>query len=145
MFFPDPLLPDTFTRNFKIPSKAVLSKQSQPFHVDAQTPGVLNEPLKAFAKSRGKVDVKLSFDGGKLATGYGKKLGEEDLGGYEEPSTLQERKLRLDEELQICLSLKKTFPQSANPNNVVNFSKEDKALIIKGMTVLSVHIKELRV
>ena len=59
---------------------------------------------------------------------------------------LQERKLRLDEELQIFLSIKETCPQSVNPSNVVNFSNEDKALvIIKRMTVLSVRIKELRI
>ena len=113
--------------------------------MDAQTPGILNEPLKAFAKSRGKIDVKLSFDGKKLATGYGNKLGEEDIGGFEEPPTLQERKLRLEKEQQIFLLLKEHFPQSANSNNVVHFSNEDKELIIKGMTVLSVRIKELRI
>ena len=44
--------------------------------------------LDAFTSQHQSEDVKISIDGKRIATGFG-KMGEEDLGGFEAKPTLQ--------------------------------------------------------
>ena len=47
------------------------------------------------------MDCKICIDGKKLAVGFGKKLGDEDLAGHEERPTLMERQVLHNSELDI--------------------------------------------
>ena len=85
--------------NFAVPSDSILQRESNVYRLDLNCPGILQHSLDAFAKAHAGKDCKLSMDGKKLAYGFGKKLGEEDLGGYEEGPTLAERRGELEEHM----------------------------------------------
>ena len=59
-----------------MPSDRVMEKAGKDFKVDAEHPGVLKKTLDFFSSLHENEDVKLAFDGKKLALGFGEKLGE---------------------------------------------------------------------
>ena len=85
------MTPNECKLNFIVPSDTILEREGNKFQVDAQQPGILTSVITSFAQSYTKPEVKLAFDGKKIANGFGNKLGEEDLGGHEEKHTLRER------------------------------------------------------
>ena len=107
--------------NFFLGYKAgnlVLSK----FRVDADSPGILEIPLDTFSQEKSGQKVKLSVDGKKIATEFGRKLGGR-LEWYEESPTLNERKLRHEAEkknlhnvLDIVQKSEKEDIAAPNPN-----------------------------
>ena len=90
--------PELCSINFAVPSDPVLKAASKQYTGDAKNPGFLNHSLDAFSKAHHNKDVKISIDGKKLASGFGKRLGEEDLCGFETKPTLSDRRLRFEEE-----------------------------------------------
>ena len=92
--------------NFAVPSRPILDKQSEKYKINAETPGILKGALDAFVESKGKdVECKISIDGKKLAYGFGRHLGDEDLGGFESSPTLNDRKIRSASELETTKEL----------------------------------------
>ncbi|CAC5357935.1 unnamed protein product [Mytilus coruscus] len=90
--------PEECKIDFAVPSDPILCKHTAKYTLDAAKPGLLDLSLKIVSeKLKGEKDVKLSIDGKKLASGFG-KLGNEDLGGHETAPILQERQVRLDAE-----------------------------------------------
>ena len=67
--------------NFAVPSDTVLYIAGLQYKSDTTKPGVIFQMLRQFAECKSEKDVKLSLDGKKISIGFGKKLGEEDLGG----------------------------------------------------------------
>ena len=92
------LIPENCRINFVVPCDEVLRNELSKFRVDADSPGILEIPLDIFSQENSGRDVTLSVDGKKIATGFGRKLAEEDLNGYEESPTLNDRKLRHEAE-----------------------------------------------
>lgn len=74
--------------NFAVPHPKVLRKTSKPFESDASKPGPLHEPAMLYGEFHKGEDGQLKLDGKKIAYGFGKNLGDEDLDGHEEPPTL---------------------------------------------------------
>ena len=84
-----------------VPSDTILKRGSGIYRFEASKPGLLPSILEAFADQQVKQDVKLVLDGKEVAVGFGKVLGEEDLGGFEEKPTLVQRQDRLTEEMSM--------------------------------------------
>lgn len=95
--------------NFAVPSDPVLSKAAAPYRDDATEPGILTLTLDAFAKTHQSKDVKLSIDGKRLANGFG-RVGDEDMMGHEASPTLNEKKQRLKDELNLVQSVISSLP-----------------------------------
>ena len=91
--------------HFAVPSMRVLQRESDKYKVNVSSPGIIHDSLDAFSAIHPNKEVKLSIDGKKIAYGYGKKLGEEDLGGFEEEPKLEERKAELNSEIKTVESL----------------------------------------
>ena len=96
-----PVKPQECGINFIVPSDNILKREGDLYRTEASKPGILKTTLELFAKTQSNPDVKLAFDGKKIAMGFGKSLGEEDLGGYEEKPTLEEREQRLKREISL--------------------------------------------
>ena len=88
-----------------VPSNPILTKELSKYTLDAVNPGLLRIPLDSFAANNAEKDVKLSIDGKKIALGL-REAGDENLGGYEVAPTLQERKTRLENEIQNISNMK---------------------------------------
>ena len=82
--------------NFAVPSLPILQRESDRFKVDVIKPGIMDRGLHAFAEVNTVQDCTLAIDRKKIAFGYGKKLGEEDLCGFEDEPTLSERQAELE-------------------------------------------------
>ena len=86
--------------NFAVPSSKVLLRESNKYKFIAEQPGILKGSLETFREYKGDYkECKISFDEKKCAPGFGKKLGDEDIGGFEHPPTLRERQDRLEKVL----------------------------------------------
>ena len=75
--FSECLTPDQFSLNFAVPSLNSLHKLSKKYDLDAAKPGFLEEALNLFSDRNQNKDIKLAFDGKKLAYGIGHSLGED--------------------------------------------------------------------
>lgn len=131
--------------NFAVPSDPVLSKAAAPYRDDATEPGILNLTLDAFAKTHKSKDVKLSIDGKRLAIGFG-RVGDEDMMGHEASPTLNEKKQRLKDELNLVQIVISSLPDDDLHNQQsLNMQEKDKknALLII-ISNMSSRIKELR-
>ena len=93
------LTPDDCKSNFVVPSDSTLEKFAADHNLEAAKPGVLKTTLDAFSTAKEGVQCKLSLDGKKITTGFGKKMGDGDLAGHETPPTLLERQARLYKEI----------------------------------------------
>ena len=94
--------------NFAVPSERTLSKHVSKDTVDANKPGIIGNSMQTFANAYPGVDCKISIDGKKIAYGFGKRLGDEDLCGHEDVPTLHDRQLQYDTEKELMTSLEKT-------------------------------------
>lgn len=122
-----------------------MSKAAAPYRDDATEPGILTLTLDAFAKSHQSKDVKLSIDGKRLAIGFG-RIGDEDMMGHEASPTLNEKKQRLKDELNLVQSVISSLPDDDLHNQQsFNMQEKDKknALLIT-ISNMSSRIKELR-
>ena len=134
--------------NFCVPSKNILNRESNKFRISAENPGIISDALDTFATSKRKgTSCKISIDGKKLAYGFGKKLGDEDIGGFEPKPTLKDRTERLDNELSSI----KSVVDSLNTLNDSDLSQLDSAVkstlatnIKAVINTLSVRCRELR-
>ena len=95
------MFPEDFDINFAVPSDNSLMKEAKRFRVEADKPGILHNTLDNFVEQNRGIDCKICIDGKKLAVGFGKKLGDEDMAGHEEPPTLLERQAHHKSELDI--------------------------------------------
>ena len=69
-----PIKPEACHLNFVVPASRILIREGEQFRLDASKPGVLSGVLQDFAKVQKKPDVKLCFDGKKIASGFGKVI-----------------------------------------------------------------------
>lgn len=82
--------------NSAVPSVSVFNKDlSQPM-----LPGFFLKSINELASYFGKRPIKIGVDGKKIAQGKGKNMGDIDCWGFETPPTLEDRKLRLQNELE---------------------------------------------
>lgn len=95
--------------NFAVPSDPVLSKAAAPYRDDDTEPGILTLTLAAFAITHQSKDVKLSIDGKRLAIEFG-RVGDEDMMGHEASPTLNKKKQRLKDELNLVQSVISSLP-----------------------------------
>ena len=100
---------------------------------DAEKPGFLNISFDAFAKVHQNEDVKISIDGKKLASRFGKELGEGDLCGFETKPTLSKRKPIFQEEMSTLKAAKNDADRTST-----------KAALLISISILSVRVKDLR-
>ncbi len=131
---------------FVVPGDKTLAKEGKQYSIYAEKPGVVKKALKMFAEIHRGKDIKTAFDGKKLNEGYGKNMGEEDLGGFETSPTLEERRERLEKELSIINKLLETLTdkmiQDTDLDNVSKCTFVNSSVKIIG--ILSQRIKELR-
>ena len=142
----DRITPQQCKINFIVPSDRVLQRESAVYKMDSSKPGLLSIPLDEFSNNHQGQDVKLSVDGKKIAVGYG-DLGEEDLGGLEQPPTLSERKDRLASETATLKEIKITLgtENTESMNRLEDDVKEAlRRLLLKSITNMSTRIKEIR-
>ena len=125
--------------NFLVPSDPILVKEASKFRLDASKPGLLEISLDAFATQHKGDDVKLSIDGKRIATGFG-KMGEEDLGGFESKPTLQERQARLASEIKNLDECREVISENQNRGDIDTI----RGAFCIAISHLSVRIKELR-
>lgn len=94
--------------NFAVPSERTIHSYGQKYKIQATDPGILDNSLDAFGKAKPGIYCKVSIDGKKLAYGFGKHLGDENLCGHEDAPTLKDRQERFEHELTVIreLSLK---------------------------------------
>ncbi|CAG2209236.1 unnamed protein product [Mytilus edulis] len=141
--------PEECKINFAVPSDPVLCKHSAKYTLDAAKPGLLDLSLNIVSEKLKGKDVKLSIDGKKLASGFG-KLGDEDLGGHETAPTLQERQVRLDAERKEFDTKKEIVKKATSDgkSRMDDFDAVDKITIknafLVSITNLSRRVKELR-
>ena len=132
--------------NFIVPSDKVLQRESAVYKMDSSHPGLLKISLDAFSNENAGQDVKLSMDGKKLSIGFG-ELGEEDLGGLEEPPTLKDRKERIANEIETLGEIKVTL-EMHNVQSLINLDPDVKSslrkLLIVSISNMSHRIKEIR-
>ena len=110
-----------------------LQAASKEYTEDAETTGFLNISFDAFAKFHQNEDVKISIDGKKLASRFGKEFGEEDLCGFETKPTLSERKLRFQEEMYTLEAAKNDADRTST-----------KAALLISIAIWSVRVIKLR-
>ena len=113
-------------------------------------PGVLKFTLDACAKSHPGNDCKIAIDGKKIAYGFGKLLGDEDLCGHEDAPTLTERKQRLENEQQEVSGIGKLVGEQMLATQDISelddtHSAAIKSKLLTTITILSNHVKELRI
>ena len=72
-------------------------------------PGVISDAINSFYEIHSEKDVKISIDCKNHSLGCGKNLGEEDLRGFEEHPTLEDRKEELRDELKLVNDLYDKF------------------------------------
>jgi hypothetical protein len=101
----DNIAPRDCRIKFVVSSNPILTKESSKYTLDAENPGLLKIPLDSFAANNAEKDVKRSIDGKQIALGL-REAGDENLGGYEVAPTLQERKTRLENEIQNISNMK---------------------------------------
>ena len=133
--------------NFAVPSDRILQRESDKFRLDVKNPGLIRKGLEAFAAINTGNDCKVSFDGKKIAYGFGRHLGEEDLSGFEEAPTLKDRQCRLQLELEKISVLQDDVSEMMS--NSLNDMDEDGRIplsdSLKGViTILSKRLSELR-
>ena len=137
------------TFNFAVPSEKTLSAHTKDFKVDASKPGVLECALDAFAKAHPDADCKLSLDGKKLAYGFGKVLGDEDLDGNEEKPTLLERQTAFNNEQKDIQSVGDYVSHQLLAEETLQTLVESerevlKSKLLSSIGILSRHVKDLR-
>ena len=134
--------------NFAVPSRSVLFKAGAAYKTNTKNPGIIGDLLHCFAQSNIGKDVKLSMDGKKITIGFGKHLGEEDLGGFEEAPTLSDRKQRLEHELDLVRNImEKLVEMSIDGERYASSDYEKSELrqnILETIEILSTRIKEQR-
>jgi len=87
--------PTTSTINFAVPSMQTLVQDK----LAPIFPGVIKETISTIADNIPSKMVKLGIDGKKISRGKGKTMGDIDCWGFEAKPSLQERKHRLELEL----------------------------------------------
>lgn len=99
--------------NFAVPSEKTIQNHASKYRLCAASPGILQNSLDSFATAKPASDCKLSIDGKKIAYGFGKHLGDEDLCGHEDSPTLKERKDIFEAEMKVIASLRSELMTSA--------------------------------
>ena len=135
--------------NFAVPSDRILRRESDKYKISAEEPGLIPEALSSFkeAKGDGSVQCKISIDGKKLAYGFGKKLGDENMGGHEDTPTLKERISRHENELASTQVLINNLLQMGDSNlETINHESKNELIVSlkEQIAFLSNRIKELR-
>lgn len=129
-------------RTFAVPSLKTLQHNCESFRIDLEKTGMIKEGVGLFAKIH-KGDVKICLDGKKIAYGFGRRFGDEDLSGHEESPTLEERKQRLQIEMSVIEKV-----DSFLENLDVEFISES-ALSVADLrelvVILSNRVKDLRI
>ena len=133
--------------NFAVPSNPILSKESAKYTIGAGSPGILTASLDAFADNNTGKDVKISIDGKKIAFGLGNS-GDENLGGFENSPTLQQRKDRVDTETNNLTVASSYVENNVNKGAVSVNDVRDNNTLKKGLLLaishLSARVQELR-
>lgn len=93
--------------NFAVPTEKTLAKHVSKSKINADHPGVLQHSVETFANAYGEVDCKISLNGKKIAYGFGKKIGDENICGHEEPPTLPERQKKYENEQGLIAAIEK--------------------------------------
>jgi hypothetical protein len=145
----DNIAPRDCRIKFVVPSNPILTKESSKYTLDAENPGLLRIPLDSFAANNAEKDVKRSIDGKQIALGLG-EAGDENLGGYEVAPTLQERKTRLENEIQNISNMKSKielqsidgFQSMKDLDDVDTAMLKESSLV--AITHMSKRIQELR-
>ena len=83
--------------NFVIPDVKILCEEVKKTQMTCDKPGVIQEILELVHPEKSH---KITIDGKKINSGFGKIFGDEDLYSHEVPPTLQDRQERLKAELQ---------------------------------------------
>ena len=115
--------------NFAVPSDPVLNQESSKYRTDVSTPGIISQSLTIFSTVHKGKDCKLSIDGKKLAYIFGKKYGEEDLGGHEASPTLKERLETLNNDLKHLDDVNTYLKNCEDPN--INSIESGKNTLIE--------------
>ncbi|CAH1799200.1 unnamed protein product [Owenia fusiformis] len=140
---------DVFGKNFAVPSDRIIEEKSARFKDIMETPGLCKDVIKEFANVHKGEDIKISIDGKKIAIGFGKKLGDEDLNGNEPQPTLKARQNRLKEEVQLIESLKEiTQEMMTDDVEVTSLTRNQRdslrEQLLKVIHIISDRIREMR-
>ena len=87
--------------NFVVPNRQVIREEITNAGLNCDQPGVLEGNIKVFAESNSNISCKICIDGNKISSGFGKKLGDVNLFGYEENPTLETSQKKLTEKLDL--------------------------------------------
>ena len=71
-----------------------------------ESPGILFDNIQSFSAKISDTSCKLCFDGTKIASGFGKHLGEVDMFGWEGPPTLKYKMKQVSRELETIEKMK---------------------------------------
>ena len=123
--------PHTSKINFAVPRQKVTEALSSTLPATDISPGIIEHLLNTFAEqSRPDETFKICLDGKKINSSVSGSMGDVDLFGFEASPTLVEKKMRLDEELNLvkktdlkinhlqsctCISLCTLFPSISVP------------------------------
>jgi len=88
--------------NVAVPAISVLRNEVKTHTLDCSKPGIMDKNIDLLTCDKDVKCFKINIDGKKIATGFGKTLGDVDLFGHEQSPTLEERKMCLASEEQ-CL------------------------------------------
>ena len=133
--------------NFVVPSDHTLRKADAIYKLDASETGVLKQSLTAFANVNNGRDCKLSIDGKKISIGYGDKFGDEDLDGHESPPTLNQRKYRLDQELETLQTMNNDLTRlgEVDPTKLTHtLQSKLKSSLLDLIPIISYRIRQLK-
>ena len=87
--------------NFVVPSQDVLNREvKQVVATQCESPGILSDNIQSFSAKISDTSCKLCFDGEKIASGFGKHLGEVDMFGWEGPPTFKDKMKQVSRELE---------------------------------------------
>ena len=82
--------------NFVVPDRKLLQKEIESINIHCGRPGIIEKNIKNFSTVGSHKSYKICFDGKKITPGYGQKLGEVDLFGFESEPTCLQRHQRLE-------------------------------------------------
>lgn len=146
------LLPQNSDINFVVPNRHSLVHEISEGSVRCDKPGILEKNIEIFSEVNAGNSCKICLDGKKIATGFGKKLGDVDLFGHEEKPTLEERETRIESEKSCIEKVSKflsleTLKGILKVNEIVlspTKSMELLTLLHDVRLILSERLKELR-
>ena len=134
--------------NFAVPDVKILREHVKKHSWNCSYPGIIKSNIKLFQGEAERKSFKLSIDGKKIASGFGKDLGDVDLFGHEPSPTLQERKTRHEKEkndVHATSSIADEYEDNKRVESLDIEKRQQLLLRIKGIIeIFARRTKELR-